>query len=169
MKRAFLLLLFFPVFAFADVYKCVNDGSVSYSEKPCAPGAGRSFVSVKSASVKSASIARGAGGVFRAAGSVNGQPVNFIIDTGSSFTTLSGDLAYRLGVRDCVVAGTTNTANGVTSFCRVTVPMLTVAGFNFANVSVAVNPTMKGEALFGNDLLNQFTINQQGNLLTLSR
>lgn len=172
MQKIVLLVVFFSFPALAEVHKCVNGGDVSYSEKPCVSGAvpydaGR--VSVGDSTTRSASIVRGAGGLFWAKGSVNGLPANFIVDTGATNTTLSGDLAYRLGMRNCVPAGMVSTANGTTSFCRVTVSRLSVAGFNFSNVSVVVNPTMRGEPLFGNDLLNQFTIQQQGDLLTLSR
>lgn len=172
MRKAVFLLLLFPVLSQAEVFKCMNDsGHVTYSERPCVTGA-VSYDAARASiggSTRSVSIPRGTDGIFRASGSVNSQPVNFVIDTGANMTTLSGDIAYRIGVRNCVPAGVSNTANGQTFFCRVTLSKLTLAGFNFTNVSVAINPTMKGDALFGNDLLNQFTIQQQGNLLSLSR
>lgn len=173
MKTAVLLLLFFPALAFAEVHKCMTDtGKVTYSETPCVTGrvpydAGRA--SISESSVGSASISRDAGGVYRTKGSVNGQFESFLIDTGASFTTLSGDFASRLGVQNCRAEGFFNTANGRVAFCRVKVAKLTVAGFSFTNVSVAVNPGLIGESLFGNDLLSQFAVSHRNGVMTLSR
>lgn len=168
----FLLFLFLPVFGHAQVFKCkTGSGRVTYSETPCAEGTlpyKAGLVSI-GGSAHSASLTRGDDGVFKAAGSVNDQPVDFIVDTGASVTTLSGDIANRLGLRDCVAAGFANTANGQTVICRVTLAKLSVAGFNFANIQVAVSPNMKGVGLLGNDLLKQFNVSLQGDLLTLSK
>lgn len=155
-----------------EVYKCKENGHITYSSTPCASGrvpydAGRA--SFGESSVGSASISRDAGGVYRAKGSVNGQSEDFIIDTGASMTTLSGGLAYRLGVQNCTAAGIVNTANGKSSFCLVKVAKLTVAGFSFSNISVAVNPGLTGLSLFGNDLLSQFAVSHRNGVMTLSR
>lgn len=172
MHKFFFLLLFFPVFALAGVNKCVNDGKVVYSELPCVSGAvvyNADRVSVADGSVRTATASRGADGTFSLMGVVNGQPVNFMLDTGASFTTISGDLAYRLGVRSCVPAGVFKTGNGNSAYCRITLSRLSVAGFNFVNVSVAVSPAMSTDALFGNDLLSHFLVIQKNGVMTLSR
>jgi len=172
MKKAIIPFLFLPVFCHAGVFKCKTEsGQVTYSEEPCAVGAlpyQADQVSIGGSS-QYASFVRGNDGVFKAAGSVNSQPVEFVIDTGASVTTLSGDIASRLGLTNCVDMGVAHTANGQTTICRVTLSRLTVAGFNFANIQVAVSPNMRGAGLLGNDLLKQFNVNLQGNLLTLSR
>lgn len=171
-KVVFLLLMFSPVLALAEVHKCMSDtGAITYSETNCLAGAlpysGKA--SAGKNSTRSATLTRGADSAFHADGFVNGQSVNFIVDTGSTLTTLGGDVAYRLGIHNCVPVGVTTTANGEALFCRVVISSLSIAGFNFVNVSVAINPGMKGVALFGNDLLKQFTINQHGDQLTISK
>ena len=172
MRKILFFLLCFPLIALAGVHKCVNDGKVVYSESPCVSGAvvyDAERFSVADGSVRSVLISRGVGGLFWAVGSVNGLPVDFVVDTGATSTTLSGDVAYRLGVRSCVPVGQVVTANGSTSFCRVNVSSLIVAGFNFFNVSVVVNPTMQGASLFGNDLLKRFTVISRDGVMMLSR
>lgn len=172
MCNILFLLLCFPVLALAGVNKCVNDGKVVYSESPCLFGAvvyDAKRVSIADSSVRSLSVLRGANGIYSVPGAVNGQPVDFMIDTGASFTSISGVVAYRLGVRSCVAAGSSNTAAGVAAFCRVVVPTLSVGGFNFVNVTINVLPSMSVDALFGNDLLNHFTVHQRGGIMTLSR
>lgn len=172
MIKILLFLLIAPVPAFAGVYKCVNDGKVVYSESPCVSGAvayDAERVSVADGSARTATATRGADGTFSLMGAVNGQPVEFMLDTGASFTTISGALAYRLGVRSCVPAGVFKTGNGNSAYCRITLSRLSVAGFNFANVSVAVSPAMSTDALFGNDLLSHFLVIQKNGVMTLSR
>jgi aspartyl protease family protein len=172
MKKAVIPFLFLPVFCHAGVFKCKTEsGRITYSEEPCAVGAMRYEARQASIGESSqyASFVRGSDGVFKAAGTVNNQPVEFVIDTGASVTTLGGDIASRLGLRDCVNMGIAHTANGQTPICRVTLAKLTIAGFTFSNVPVAVSPNMRGVGLLGNDLLKQFNVNLQGNMLTLTR
>jgi clan AA aspartic protease (TIGR02281 family) len=168
-----MLIVLFPLSSYAEVYKCQTDtGSISYSQTPCSTGSvhyDARRVSIGSNNSQTVTLTRGSGGIFHTEGSVNGMAVSFILDTGATLTTLSGDIAYRLGLKTCIPVGVVNTANGKSLFCQVVVNKLTIANFQFVNVTIAVNPQMRGEALFGNDLLKQFTINQQGNQLTLSR
>lgn len=172
MNKIAALLLLLPFSCYAQVFKCKTEsGQVIYSETPCAVGA----LPYKAGQVsigggpQSTSLTRGDDGVFKATGLANDQPVDFVIDTGASVTTLGGDIASRLGLRDCVAAGFAHTANGKTAVCRATLAKLSVAGFNFSNVSVVVSPNMSGIGLLGNDLLKQFSVKLQGDMLTLSR
>ena len=172
MKKVLFLLLCFPVLALAGVNKCVNDGKVVYSESPCVSGAvayDAERISVADGSARFATALRGADGTFSLMGAVNGQSVNFMLDTGASFTTISGALAYRLGVRSCVPAGVFSTGNGNSAYCRVMLSTLSIAGFNFKNVSIAISPAMSLDAVFGNDLLNHFLVIQKNGVMTLSR
>lgn len=172
MRKAMFLFLLYPVLCQAEVFKCMNDGHVTYSEKPCVSGAVHYNTARASigGELNTVFIPREKNGSFKAMGSVNGQSVEFIIDTGASLTTLGGDIAQRVGfIKSCEPVGVVETANGKTFYCLITVSKLNIVGFNFLNVTIAVNPSMQGVALLGSDLLKQFTINQQGNLLMLSR
>lgn len=171
MIRAFLIvILFFVGNSSAQVFKCSNSGRITYSTSPCLFGAvayDNSLASVVQA--RPAIVYRGLDGGYTLAGTINSCAVNFAIDTGASSTTISGILAARLGIRRCVPAGITHTANGDTSVCRFVAEKLTIANFNFSNVSLVISPAMTMDALFGNDLLSQLSLNQKSGVITLSR
>lgn len=154
------------------VFKCVNDGKVSYTETPCKSGAvpmNRDFVSTSEAFSNTATVIRNNNGVYSVTGSVNSQPTEFLIDSGATNTTISGELAYRLGVYTCQIVNQTNTANGMTGNCRITVSSLSFAGFNYSNITVNLSPNMKGASLIGNDLTSKLKITQNNGVMTISK
>jgi len=169
--RIILLLLFCPVLAFAEVHKCVNDGKITYTQERCVSGAAvydAARASIGESRVSSVTLLRGANGVFNLSGFVNGKSADFIVDTGAARSTLTGVLAYSLGLRACVPVSLVSTANGFAGLCRVTVSSLSVAGLELSNVTVDVSPNMRGNSLIGNDLLSRFTVFQKNGVLTLS-
>lgn len=166
------LLFFFSSVVLGEVFKCVRDGRVTYSTSPCLSGAvpyNADRISIANSSANSVTIIRDNTGRFSLPGSVNGNGTHFTVDTGATFTTISGDFAHKLGVHSCVPVGVTHTANGDAPMCRVTVSSLSVGGFQFSNVVISLNPTMQGDALLGNDLLSGFKVNQHDGLMVLSK
>ena len=156
--------------AFAQVFKCSDSGRFTYSTSPCLSGSVAYNNSALSVTETRPLIISSAGrGGFYADGSVNGSPVLFHVDTGATFTTLSGGDAYRLGVHSCPVAGSSSTANGQAAFCLVHVNKLTLGEFVFFNVNIQVMPSMSGASLFGLDLLSQLKFSHAGGVLTISR
>ncbi len=163
-----LLSLFLSFGAMAQVFKCANS-RVSYSDSPCSSGGVSYNASAASVSTPvSLQIVHANGGFFYQ-GSANGLPVNFQIDTGATKTTLSGDTAFKLGVKSCVPSGVSHTANGQAVFCMVRLSSLTLGQFTFSNVDVQVMPGMSGVSLFGMDLLSQMHFSQFNGVLTISR
>ena len=162
-----IAFLFFPLSVFAEVYKCVHDGVTEYQQKPCSVGA-VDYVSMKKVELPVV-VRRGSGGVYNVAGSVNGVPENFIIDTGAGQTSLSSDVAYRLGVRSCNATVRTKTANGVGKNCPAVVSSISIAGLQFYNVTVLLALGMAKDSLIGNDLLSKLKVSQENGVLTLSR
>lgn len=174
MKRAFFLFLVLPVLSHAEVFKCKADtGRVTYSASPCSVGAvpyDSDRVVIEISAARTVSVVRGSNGIFSLGGVINGNSVNFAIDTGASFTSLPGVLAHRLGFYKCSAASVTHTANGDAVSCSVVLSKISIAGFDFANVSVSILPGMTGETiLLGSDLLRQFKIEQRAGVMTLSR
>jgi aspartyl protease family protein len=166
-----VLVCFFHT-AVAETYKCVQSGHTTYSSTPCDGNSQiiKQRLSVSDGSERhSVSILRGSNGIYSLPGSVNGNSVTFAVDTGASVTTISGDDAFRLGIRSCVATDVTSTANGLAANCRFTVSSLSFAGFNFSKVTVNVAPAMKGMNLIGSDLLSKFKIEQQGGVMILSK
>jgi aspartyl protease family protein len=163
------------------VFKCVNAGHVTYATVPCASGAvayqsdlitvtHADLVTVTHASpVRSVSLMRGGNGVYNLSGKVDSYPVDFILDTGASKTTISGTTAYQMGIHSCDITSNTSTANGMAGNCSMTVARLSVGDFIFTNVSVNIAPTMQGNSLIGNDLLSELKVEQHGGVMTLSK
>jgi clan AA aspartic protease (TIGR02281 family) len=167
-----LILVLLPVSAFGEVYKCVADGRVSYSSSPCLSGGvpyDSNRASVTDTTADSVTVARDVHGIYSLPGSINGRSVDFIVDTGASFTTISGDFARQLGINKCLQVGVTHTANGDAPMCHVTVSSLSFGGFNYSNLTISLNPTMQGVVLLGNDLLSGFKVNQQSGVMILSK
>lgn len=154
------------------VFKCVNDEKVSYTETPCKSGAvpmNRDFISISEAPSNTATVIKNNNGVYSVIGSVNSQPTEFLIDSGATNTTISGELAYRLGVHTCQIVNQTNTANGMAGNCRITVSSLSFAGFNYSNITVNLSPNMKGASLIGNDLTSKLKVMQNNGVMTISK
>jgi len=102
-------------------------------------------------------------------GFVNNLPAEFLVDSGATNTTVSGDLAYRLGIPTCQTVNQISTANGMTGVCRLTVSSLSFAGLNYSNITVDISPNMKGASLIGNDLTSKLKITQNNGVMTISR
>lgn len=168
MRILLTVLLFISFNAHSQVFKCANS-RVSYSDSPCTSGAAAYNSSAASVSPAAPLQILHANGGFFYAGSANGLPVNFQIDTGATKTTLSGETAFKLGIKTCVPSGVSHTANGETVFCMVRLSSLTLGHFSFNNVDVQVIPRMTGVSLFGMDLLSQMHFSQANGLLIISR
>ncbi|MGB7596392.1 MAG: retropepsin-like aspartic protease [Gallionella sp.] len=154
------------------IYKCMDNGKVSYTETPCKSGSlpiRNDLTSILDAPAITVTLRKNEHGLYAVGGSVNNQPTEFLIDTGATNTTLSGELAYRLGLRTCQIVGQVNTANGITGNCRVTVSILSFAGFNYSNITVNVSPNMKGASLIGNDITSTLKIAQNNGFMSISR
>lgn len=161
----------------SGVFKCLNEGHVTYSASPCASDSSAvayqdNLVNISQAPDKhfhSVSLIRGGNGVYNLSGKVNSIPADFIIDTGASSTTISGSTAHQMGVRSCTITGTVSTANGIAGNCSMVVARLSFGDFVFTNVQVNIAPTMQGNSLIGNDLLSALKVEQHGGVMTLSK
>mgnify|MGYP000011631329 CR=1 FL=1 len=106
-------------------------------------------------------------GHYYADGYVNGAPIAFVVDTGATFTTLSREDAYRVGIETCS-SRTFHTANGVVEGCVGRVPKIQIGGFVLRDTDVAVLPNQAGAALLGMNILNNFRVEQQGGVMRIS-
>ena len=115
-------------------------------------------------------ISRDANGAFYVVGRVNGQPVNFLVDTGASDIVLSPADARRLGVDTAALtfAEPFETANGIGRGARYTADQLQVGGVRLSKVSVSINREPMSSSLLGMTFfkrLESFTV--QGDQLRL--
>ena len=87
-------------------------------------------------------ITRADRGHFAVWGSVNGQPVNFLVDTGASFVTLTTGDAARLGIETNTLRFNIpiRTANGVIRAAPIIIEALTIGAIERAGVRALVAP-----------------------------
>jgi len=118
------------------------------------------------------SIPRGEGGHFRVAGSINGQTVSFMVDTGATSVSMSSVQARRLGI-DYALSGTpvrAATASSAVDGYQVTLARVKVGDIELSNVQALV---LEGrfplEVLLGMSWLSRVRMDEQDNLLLLER
>jgi aspartyl protease family protein len=103
-------------------------------------------------------------------GSINGYPVDFIVDTGATLVSLSGREAKRLGI-DYRVVGTparSSTASGIAKIYLVNLDKVKVGDIELRNVQGAVHDgDFPPATLLGMSFLNRLTMRQDGQVLEL--
>lgn len=105
---------------------------------------------------------------FIVAGQINGQAVDFLIDTGATTVAVSQELAQRLGL----VRGQArhiNTASGTTIGYTTVLRRLSVGELRLDNVRAIILPAMRSgrQVLLGMNALAEFELNQRGDTLVL--
>jgi aspartyl protease family protein len=109
-------------------------------------------------------------GAFAVIGSVNGTPVQFMIDTGASDIVLSPDDAKRAGIDADALryAGGIETANGEGRGAPYTVDKLEVGPIKLLNVPVTINGAKMRNSLLGMAFLRRMkSFEMSGRELTL--
>ncbi len=97
------------------------------------------------------------GGGFMIMGKVNGQPVRFLVDTGSSDTVLSPDDARRLGIdpKTLPFDHLAETANGTGYGARYTASRLEVGPIAFDDMPMVINQAPMSFSLLGMTFLSR--------------
>lgn len=103
-------------------------------------------------------LERNRAGHFLATGRINGEPVEFLLDTGATYVAVSASLADRLGLESTGSAWF-NTANGRVRGELTTLDEVGLGGFSAREVRGSISPGMEGDvALLGMSFLNRFDI-----------
>jgi aspartyl protease family protein len=103
-------------------------------------------------------LERNRAGHFLATGRINGEPVEFLLDTGATYVAVSSALAERLGL-EATGSAWFNTANGRVRGELTTLDEVSLGGFAAREVRGSISPGMEGEvALLGMSFLNRFDI-----------
>ena len=123
-----------------------------------APRQQPSTETVAQASGRSLSIPRDARGHFRTDGRIDGQRVDFMVDTGASMVALNEKSAARFGLRPARgdYNATVSTANGTIKAARTRIAVIDLGGIVVRDVDAMVLPdTALSENLLGLSFLSK--------------
>ena len=120
---------------------------------------GEGFIEVK--------LAGNSQGHFVASGQINGQPVDFMLDTGATDVAIPGGLAQRLKLEKGF-AVTLSTASGRTEGYRTRIQRLQLGEIVLRDIRGLVVPGLEGnQVLLGMSALNQLEFTQRGGTMLL--
>lgn len=131
---------------------------------------GQSVVSAAPAEKPSVVLAADGQGHFFTSGSINGESMRFLVDTGATFISLGAGDARR--ARIDVSKGTpgmTMTANGMARVWRVQLPSVKVGNITLHNVDATVHEHDMPIVLLGMSFLNRMEMRRDGSSLTLTQ
>jgi aspartyl protease family protein len=115
-------------------------------------------------------LTAGSGGHFLTGGRINGQQVQFMVDTGATDVALSEDEARRIGLnfRQGVLARM-GTANGVVTVWRLKLASVRVGEVELHDIDATVVPAGMPYVLLGNSFLGRFQMKRENELMVLER
>jgi len=115
-------------------------------------------------------LSAGSGGHFFTAGSINGRPVQFVVDTGATSVALSVQDAERLGIDyKKGQPGRSSTANGTVNVYLVKLASVRIGDVEVYDVDGTVVPAGMPYILLGNSFLTRFQMTRQNDLMVLER
>ena len=134
-------------------------------------GMGQSFAgSAAPAARQSVSLTADARGHFAAAGSLNGYPLTFLVDTGATAIAISAADAGRIGVDyKAGQAVGVGTAAGVVPAWRVKFATVKVGSITLHQVDGMVMETGLNVPLLGMSFLNRMEMKRDGQTMTLTQ
>lgn len=106
-------------------------------------------------------------GSYLAPGTINGERVIFLVDTGASTVALPEHVADRLGLQRGPSL-TVQTAAGTTRAYQTWIDSLVIGGIRIENLRGTITPAMEGEeVLLGMSFLRHVDFSQQGDQLII--
>ncbi|HEX2795802.1 MAG TPA: TIGR02281 family clan AA aspartic protease [Immundisolibacter sp.] len=137
-------------------------------EVPLGGRAGGALPAAQTAAVR---IARGDGGMYHTAGTINGQSVEFLVDTGATTVAMNDATARALGIDYRAGSrGLVETASGITEAYAVTLREVGVGSIRLPNVqAVVIRGAQPSRALLGMSFLSRTQIEHAQDALVLRR
>lgn len=106
-------------------------------------------------------------GHYVTTGTINNQPVTFLLDTGATVVSVPAHIANNLGLIKGQ-RGQSRTANGVVQVWSTNIDQLAIGNLQMRNVPGSINPGIQdNEVLLGMSALQQVSFQQQGEWLIL--
>ena len=164
----FLVSVSFPAVAQQSISYTVLDGSAYKGDQLKWAVAHPVFAEPPTSKDGWYSVHKSADGHFYLSGSLNGYPVVFLVDTGSTKTAVGLSIARNAGIR-AGLTGKSQTANGVGAIATSSGNQIDIGPFGFSGIEVIVTLTqnMPTLALLGMDILKQFQMHQTKDTLML--
>jgi aspartyl protease family protein len=133
---------------------------------------GRVTARKRTAEVREFQISRNIVGMYTTVGSINGQTVSFLVDTGATRVAINAAEARRLGI-DYRVVGTpvgVTTASGVERAWGVNLNTVKVGELELRNVgAVVLEGEQPAKALLGMSYLGRLEMTNTGRVMTLRK
>ncbi len=109
-------------------------------------------------------------GMYLTSGSINGQPINFMVDTGASLVVMNSSTANKLGIDYRYIGNKSwaSTANGMVETYNLKLKTVQVGDIRLLNIQGSViegdSPTT---VLLGNSFLNRLEMTRKGGMMLL--
>lgn len=148
-----------------------NSASFDVEGKRRTLGMGQSFAGGATAADRlSVSLTADARGHFAAAGSLNGYPMTFLVDTGATAIAISADEARRIGIdyKSAQAVGV-STAAGVVPAWRIKFNTVKIGGITVNQVDGMVVESGLNVPLLGMSFLNRMEMKRDGQTMTLTQ
>ena len=147
-----------------------NEARFEVDGKRRALGMGQSFAGSATNQRASVSLTADSRGHFAAAGSLNGYPVTFLVDTGATSIAINADEARRMGLNyKATQPGGVSTAAGVVPAWRVVFNTVKVGSITLNQVDGLVVETGLNVPLLGMSFLNRMEMKRDGQTMTLTQ
>jgi len=131
---------------------------------------GQSVVSAAQAEKPSLVLSADGQGHFITPGSINGESMRFLVDTGATFISLGAGDARRARIDASKgTPGMTQTANGVVRVWRVRLNNVKVGNITLHDVDATVHEHDMPIVLLGMSFLNRMEMRRDGTSLTLTQ
>ncbi len=124
-------------------------------------------VRISSEGVREVVLERNRQGHYVATGNINGQTVEFLLDTGATEVSIPAGVARELGLRRGASL-MAQTANGTIMTYATLLDSIELGGIVLHDIRANINPYMEGNSiLLGMSFLKHLEFTQRGNTLTL--
>ena len=110
-------------------------------------------------------------GMYVVKGKINGQATRFLVDTGATFVTLSGDKAAKLKIDLSNAARTSaQTAASIINVYQIRLNSVSIGGIEMRQVDAMVIPgNQPSDVLLGNSFLRHTTMKKAGSVLEIEK
>jgi aspartyl protease family protein len=110
-------------------------------------------------------------GMYYVKGRINGQSTRFLVDTGATFVTMSGNKASSLKIDFRKgTASTAQTASAIVPVWQIRLDSVTIGGIKLTNIDATVIAGSRPvEVLLGNSFLQHTQLQKAGSVLEIRK